>query len=43
MNWAEPWILLLLATGTAQGGEIVLFDGAIREVGDKLYEIRSRP
>jgi hypothetical protein len=28
MNCAKPWIILLLATGTAQGGEIVLFDAA---------------
>ena len=28
MNCAKPWIMLLLATGTAQGGEIVLFDAA---------------
>jgi hypothetical protein len=28
MNCAKPWIMLLLATGMAQGGEIVLFDAA---------------
>ena len=28
MNCAKSWIMLLLATGTAHGGEIVLFDAA---------------